>query len=80
VQTEDTGRKSIEKTRGKAGNRAPGGSTGKAPVEPFRDPIAEGLKPAGKGRATHLTLVIRSRLPGLARLRACQGAGRRDRI
>ncbi|MCA3441175.1 MAG: hypothetical protein INF50_12740 [Rhodobacter sp.] len=49
-------------------------------MEPFRDPIAEGLKPAGKGRATHLTLVIRSRLPGLARLRACQGAGRRDRI
>jgi len=28
---------------------------------------------AGKGRATSLTAVIRPRLPGLARLRACQG-------
>jgi hypothetical protein len=49
------------------------GPTGNAPVERFCGPIAEGRKPAGKGLSTFLTVVIRPRLPGWARRRACRG-------
>ncbi len=59
---------------------APRGPPENAPGERLCGPIAEGRKPAGKGPSPGLTPVIRPRLPGRARQRACHGAGRRGRI
>jgi hypothetical protein len=51
----------------------PRGPPENAPGERFHGPIAAGRKPAGKGPSPSLTAVIRPRLPGRARNRACQG-------